>query len=111
MFNTNNFSNTAAVASLNDPDNLAQEVARNTEARDYTRKFFTDAGYESADSQTNFLFVNLERPASEFRAACREHNVLVGRDFPPMEKTHCRISIGTMDEMRRATEVFKQVLA
>lgn len=111
VFNTNNFSNTAAVASLNDPDNLAQEVARNTEARDYTRKFFADAGYESADSQTNFLFVNLRRPASEFRAACAEHNVLVGRDFPPMEKTHCRISIGTMDEMRRATEVFKQVLA
>ena len=111
VFNTNNFSNAAAVASLNDPDNLAQEVARNTEARDYTRKFVTDAGYESADSQTNFLFVNLGRPASEFRAACAEHNVLVGRDFPPMEKTHCRISIGTMDEMRRATEVFKQVLA
>jgi hypothetical protein len=27
-----------------------------------------------------------------------------------MEKTHCRISLGTMDEMRRATEVFAKVL-
>ncbi len=26
------------------------------------------------------------------------------------EKTHCRISIGTMDEMKRAVEVFKKVL-
>jgi histidinol-phosphate aminotransferase len=111
VFNTNNFSNAAAVASLNDPDQVVQERARNKEVRDYTLKFFADAGYESADSQTNFLFVNLDRPASEFRAACAEHNVHVGRDFPPMEKTHCRISIGTMDEMRRATEVFKQVLA
>jgi histidinol-phosphate/aromatic aminotransferase/cobyric acid decarboxylase-like protein len=36
---------------------------------------------------------------------------MVGRDFPPMEKTHARISIGTIGEMRRAAEVFKQVLA
>ena len=32
---------------------------------------------------------------------------LVGRDFPPFEKTHCRVSIGTMDEMQRAVAVFK----
>jgi histidinol-phosphate/aromatic aminotransferase/cobyric acid decarboxylase-like protein len=36
---------------------------------------------------------------------------MVGRDFPPMENTHARVSIGTMDEMRRAAEVFRQVLA
>jgi histidinol-phosphate/aromatic aminotransferase/cobyric acid decarboxylase-like protein len=34
----------------------------------------------------------------------------VGRDFPPFEKTHARISIGTMDEMVRATDVFRNVL-
>ena len=32
---------------------------------------------------------------------------MVGRDFPPFEKTHCRISIGTMDEMKKAVEVFR----
>jgi hypothetical protein len=35
---------------------------------------------------------------------------MVGRDFPPHEKTHIRISIGTMDEMKRATEVFRSAL-
>jgi histidinol-phosphate/aromatic aminotransferase/cobyric acid decarboxylase-like protein len=35
---------------------------------------------------------------------------MIGRDFPPFEKTHARISIGTMDEMRKATEVFRSVL-
>jgi histidinol-phosphate/aromatic aminotransferase/cobyric acid decarboxylase-like protein len=34
----------------------------------------------------------------------------VGRDFPPMEKTHSRISLGTMDEMRKAVDVFAKVL-
>jgi histidinol-phosphate/aromatic aminotransferase/cobyric acid decarboxylase-like protein len=37
-------------------------------------------------------------------------DVMVGRPFPPL-KTHLRVSVGTMDEMRAATEVFKKVLA
>ncbi|HAK55741.1 MAG TPA: hypothetical protein DCP38_09710 [Acidobacteria bacterium] len=111
VFNSNNLANAAAVASLNDPAHLEQERARNTAARDYTIGVFRDLGFEAADSQTNFLFVNLGRPASEFRDACRERGVMVGRDFPPMENTHARVSIGTMDEMRQAAEVFRQVLA
>jgi histidinol-phosphate/aromatic aminotransferase/cobyric acid decarboxylase-like protein len=35
---------------------------------------------------------------------------MVGRDFPPFEKTHARISVGTMDEMQKATDVFRNVL-
>ena len=35
---------------------------------------------------------------------------LVARDFPPFEKTHCRISFGTMDEMQKAVKVFGEVL-
>ncbi len=111
VFNSNNLANAAAVASLNDPAHLEQETARNKEVRDYTIGVFNDLGFQAGDSQTNFLFVNLGRPAAEFRDACREHGVMVGRDFPPMEQTHARVSIGTMDEMRRAAEVFRQVLA
>ena len=33
------------------------------------------------------------------------------RDFPPVEKTHARISLGTMEEMTRAVQVFGEVLA
>jgi len=70
-----------------------------------------DARYDVLPSETNFIFVNIRRPASEFRAGCRERGVGVGRDFPPMEQTHARISIGTMDEMQRACAVFEEVLA
>ena len=54
--------------------------------------------------------MNLGRPASEFRDACRKLGVAIGRDLPPMEKTHSRISLGTMDEMRKAVDVFQKVL-
>ncbi len=72
---------------------------------------FRDMGYEAPDTHTNFVFVDLGMPAARFRDACLEHGVQVGRDFPPMEQTHCRISLGTMDEMRRSVEVFRQVLS
>ena len=78
--------------------------------RDFTTKAFQEMGYASTASQTNFIFVNLKSPAAAFRDACREQGVLVGRDFPPYEKTHARISMGTMDEMQRAVQVFRKVL-
>jgi histidinol-phosphate/aromatic aminotransferase/cobyric acid decarboxylase-like protein len=57
------------------------------------------------------MFVNIGRPVKAFREACKAKGVLVARDFPPFEKTHCRISYGTMDEMKKAVAVFGEVLA
>ena len=100
-----------ASVALQDPRREVQERERNTEARTYTIDFFSDIGYQVMPSQTNFIFVNIGRPAAGFRSACREHGVGVGRNFPPMQQTHARISIGTLDEMQRACGVFKKVLA
>ena len=72
--------------------------------------WFKSNGFKPTDSQCNFLFVDVKRPAKEFRDACRKQDVLVGRDFPPFEKSHARVSIGTLDEMKRAVAVFGQVL-
>jgi histidinol-phosphate aminotransferase len=100
----------AAVTALGNQRHIETERARNTSVRDFTTKAFQEMGYTATDSQTNFVFVNLKAPAAPFREACREHGVLVGRDFPPYEKTHVRISMGTMDEMQRAVQVFRKVL-
>lgn len=100
----------AAVAALKNQAHLDRERARNTSVRNFTVKAFEEMGFKATDSQTNFIFVNINRPAEAFRNACREAGVLVGRDFPPYEKTHCRISIGTQAEMDRAVAVFKRVL-
>ncbi len=94
-----------------DPAVLAAESKRNTEARGFTMKWFSDRGYKPTDSQTNFIFVDIKRPSAEFRAACAKENVMVGRNFPPYEKSHARISIGTMAEMQRAVQTFERALA
>ena len=100
----------AGVASLRDPKHIEEERAENARVRDFTREAFKSMGYEAADCHTNCIFVDLKRPAKEFRDACAALKVSVGRDFPPFEKTHSRITLGSMDEMRQAVQVFRKVL-
>ena len=101
----------AALTALEDKEHLAWEAQENGEIRDMVVGTFREMGFEVGDSHTNHIFVNLRRPAREFREACLQHKILVGRDFPPMEKTHCRISLGSREQMETAVEVFRKVLA
>ena len=100
----------AATASIQDQARIDREQARNTEARRFTIDWFARAGFRSTDSQANFVFVDIGRPAKAFREACKEQGVLVARDFPPLEQSHVRVSVGTLAEMKSAVEVFGKVL-
>jgi len=106
----NTLSAAAAAASLRDPEHIAEERRTNARIRDFTLSAFRDLGFDAPDSHTNFVFVDLGRPASEFRDACLELGVRVGRDFPPFEHAYSRISLGTMDEMEASVDVFRRVL-
>src|SRR5215510_9379739 len=111
-YNVNTFGVAAAVASLKDPAHIKEESARNKAVRDFTIKALADLGYTSTDSQTNFIFTEIGKTmtAAAFREGCAAKGVMVGRDFPPLEKQWARISLGTMEEMQKATEVFRSVL-
>jgi len=101
----------AGIAAIEqDASFITAERARNTASRDFTMKWFADRGMKPTASQANFMFVNIGRPVKEFRDACRAKGILVARDFPPFETTHCRLSFGTMDEMKKAVAVFGEVL-
>jgi histidinol-phosphate aminotransferase len=109
-YNVSVFGIAAAIAALGDPKHIDAERARNTEVRAFTVRALSALGCTSSESQANFLFTDIHRPAKELREACAKQGVMVGRDFPPLEKTHVRISIGTMEEMQKATAVFRNVL-
>src|SRR5947199_8438452 len=100
----------ATVAIGQDASFTANERKRNTAVRDFTAKWFADRGMKPTDGQANFMFVDIGTPARAFREACRAKGVMVARDFPPFEKTHARISLGTMEEMQKAAAVFGEVL-
>jgi len=109
-YNISVFGIAATIAALNDPKHIEQERARNTQVRAFTVKAFEELGCKATASEGNFIFVDIGRPAREFRDACANQWVSVGRDFPPFEHSHVRVSIGTMAEMQRATTVFREVL-
>jgi histidinol-phosphate aminotransferase len=100
----------AGLAAIGDAKHMEAERARNTEVRSFTQKVLEDLGCRCTASQANFLFVDVGRPASEFRTACAAQGIGVGRDFPPFEGSHARISLGTMAEMQKAAAVFRDVL-
>src|SRR5258705_9616222 len=87
------------------------ERNRNKAVRDMATKWFADRGMKPTDCQANFMFVDICTPAKAFREACRAKGVMVARDFPPFHQTHARISLGTMEEMTKAVQVFGEVLA
>lgn len=100
----------ALAAIQQDSSVIAAERTRNHEVREFTKEWFADRGMQPTDSQANFMFVDLGRPVKGFRDACRKQGVLVARDFPPFENTHCRVSFGTLEEMRKAVAVFDEAL-
>ena len=111
-YNVNTFGVAAAMASLKDPAHIKEEAARNAAVRTFTIKALADLGYTSTESQGNFIFTDIGKTmtAAAFREACAAKGVMVGRDFPPLQKQWARTSLGTMEEMQKATDVFRNVL-
>ena len=108
--NVNVLAAASAIATLPDAAHIERERQLNREAREFTRKALEGMGYKSGASDTNFIMVAIGRDSKAFKEACAKHGILVGRAFPPLT-TQARISIGTMDEMKRAVDVFRQVLS
>lgn len=99
----------AAAAALQDQGFEARERARNAEARAFTVQRLTAAGARVVPSHANFVMADVGRESTAFRQACQDQGVAVGRAFPPLTN-YSRISIGTLDEMRKACPVFERVL-
>ena len=101
----------AALVSLRDSDRIEWEISENHKVREFTLNAFREIGCRITDSQTNFVWVDVNRSPKAFREACFALDVLVGRDFPSPTNTYSRISLGTMEEMREAVAVFEKVLS
>ena len=100
----------AAIASYRDPEHQAFSRAKNREARSYLYALFDELGRRYTASQGNFVFFHTGRPIQEFQAAMQAKGVLVGRPFPPFLEW-CRVSTGTMDEMKRFGAALRDVTA
>ena len=92
-YNVSVFGIAAAIAALGDPQHIEDERARNTEVRAFTVKALDDLGLQ-VDRLAGQLPLRRRRRGRRRSSATRapKQGVMVGRDFPPFEKTHVRAS-------------------
>ena len=98
-----------AIASLEDPAELARQRRLTREGRDRAARFFQDQGYRFYQPSANYVFVDVKRDITAFRAQCQEKGLLIGRPYPPAN-TWMRLTVGTPEEMRAAFEILEPLL-
>src|SRR6266496_842496 len=100
----------AAIANLNDPDQVANGQRLNSEAKAFVSGELDKMGYKQIPSQANFIMIDMKRPVVPLIQALKQRNVQVGRLFPALPN-HMRVTIGKKTEMESFLSAFRQVAA
>ena len=100
----------AALAEIDDQEFFEISRVENRVARKILTDCLDELGIEYLPSQTNFVFVNLKAALEPFADRMRAEHILVGRAFPPALEW-CRISVGTVDEMKWFAKTMKEFRA
>ena len=100
----------AAIASLDDVDQVTNGKKMNDEARKFTLTELDKMGYKSIPSQANFIMFDCKKPVVPIIQAMKDKNVAVGRLFPAYPN-HMRLTIGKREEMQTFLEAFKGAMA
>ena len=98
----------AAMASYQDAEFMAFSKARIEEGHRFVYDLCDEMGYSYVPSQGNFVFYNTGRPILKYQSAMRDKGVWVGRPFPPYDEW-CRLSIGTMEDLKAFASAMRQV--
>lgn len=89
----------AASASLDDKDFQGNTRKLNHEAKTYLYENLDKMGYKYIPSYTNFVLFPISIPGKELLGKMTAKGIAV-RSFDVQNKPWCRVSIGTMDEMK-----------
>jgi histidinol-phosphate aminotransferase len=100
---------TAAKASLNDQQLVAERRRINATIRQQTFDWFDRNGYSYIPSDANHFMVDTKRPGQQVREAMAKENVLIGRIWPVMP-TYVRITVGTQEEMEKFQTAWQKVM-
>ena len=94
-----------AGVSLNDIEGISGFVKRNSDDR---QEFFNSAMVRMLmpiNSHTNFVMTNIQHPAVDVIEHFRDHKILIGRHFPPLDN-YIRVSLGTPEQMHAFWQVW-----
>ncbi|TRZ45868.1 pyridoxal phosphate-dependent aminotransferase [Robertkochia solimangrovi] len=99
----------AAIASMKDTAFLEDCKDKISKAKDYTVDYLKANGFDPIPSETNFVIFPIEMEPKKFLESMTSKGIGV-RAFNYWDKDWCRVSIGTMDEMKKFTNAITEVL-
>ncbi|MBC7921624.1 MAG: aminotransferase class I/II-fold pyridoxal phosphate-dependent enzyme [Ferruginibacter sp.] len=97
-----------AIASYGDQEFIKYSVAKNNESKEFLYKLLKENGYTYLPSQTNFVLFPLKMDGKRFVDEMMKRGVSI-RSWVFDDKQWCRVSMGTMDQMKAFAEAFKQL--
>lgn len=100
----------AAMVSFKDSEFRSFCLKNNNEAREFTYNELKKRGFRVTRSYTSFMVFPIDMQGGEFIAKMAEHGVAI-RSWEFHEKQWCRVSIGTMDNMRDFLAALDKVTA
>ncbi|EOD01143.1 histidinol-phosphate transaminase [Caldisalinibacter kiritimatiensis] len=101
-FNVNTMAQVAALAALEDEDFVKRSYEMNKEGKEYLYKELNKMGIEYVPSETNHIFMNVNKDANEVFEALQRKGVIIR----PITGTWIRVTIGTQEQ----NEVFIKCL-
>jgi histidinol-phosphate aminotransferase len=99
----------AAIASVEDAEQVEQGRRHNSEVKKYVYSELNKSGYKFIPSHANFMMIDLRREVRPVIGAMRERNVQVGRVFSAMPN-FMRVTIGTRPQMEAFVSAFRAVM-
>ncbi len=107
---TNILAVAAAEEALRDKDFYQFSLNKTKEGKKMIFQTLDDLGLEYVPSQTNFIFFKSGVPIADLQNKMKAQGVLIGRPFPPFDKW-CRISTGTIEEVKRFNQALTTVMS
>ncbi|WP_420387725.1 pyridoxal phosphate-dependent aminotransferase [Roseivirga sp.] len=108
--NTNVLALKAAMAALDDQEFYNFSLNKVKEGKRLMYKAMDELKLEYVPSHTNFIFFKTGRDILQFNRQMLAEGVRVGRPFPPYQDW-CRISMGTIEEVRIFNEALQKVMS
>jgi histidinol-phosphate/aromatic aminotransferase/cobyric acid decarboxylase-like protein len=99
----------AAMASLQQPELVPTRRKIIADTRAEVFKFLDKHGFSYVPSVSNHFMVDVKQPGERVAAAMRKEKIFIGRTWPSWP-THCRISIGTPEQMEKFQAAFLKVM-
>lgn len=107
--NTNIMAIEAGKAALADKDFYRFSLQKNAEAKALIIETLDELKLPYVQSHANFVFFQAGRDIAELGKTMAEKGFVIGRPFPPLNDW-CRISTGTIEEIKLYNQAIKEVL-